>query len=52
MGLVTIQQKGYKCTRCLHAWVPRKSTIGDPSVCPKCKSPYWNKARKNAHKAR
>ena len=33
----------FKCTRCLHEWKPRKK--GLPRVCPKCKSPYWNKEK-------
>jgi DNA-directed RNA polymerase subunit RPC12/RpoP len=52
MGMVTLKQKGYKCNRCAHQWVPRKSTKGEPQVCPKCKSPYWNKPRKYRLKAR
>jgi len=36
--------KGYKCQRCNHEWPPRKET--KPTVCPKCKSPYWDKPRK------
>ena len=32
--------EGYK-------WVPRETTIEEPKVCPKCKSPYWNTPRKN-----
>ena len=31
------------CNRCNHKWVPRSENI--PKVCPKCKSPYWNKKR-------
>jgi DNA-directed RNA polymerase subunit RPC12/RpoP len=38
---------GYRCERCSHEWVPKDAEI-EPSVCPKCKSPYWNKPRKNA----
>ncbi len=32
------------CDRCLHDWY----SIGRPLplVCPKCKSPYWNRSRK------
>lgn len=26
------------CLRCGHEW----PTTGDPRVCPKCKSPYWD----------
>lgn len=33
-----------ECKRCLHKWIPR--TFELPNVCPKCKSPYWNKERK------
>ena len=28
-----------QCLRCKHKWIPRKESI---TVCPKCKSPYWN----------
>lgn len=38
--------EGYKCERCEHTWIPRASTEETPTICPKCKSPYWNKARK------
>ena len=35
---------GHRCHRCHHAWVPRNiSEI--PEICPKCKSPYWKKAK-------
>ena len=30
-----------KCERCKHSWITRKDIL--PIVCPKCKSPYWNK---------
>jgi len=33
----------YVCERCGHEWPPRGA--GDPTVCPKCKSPYWDKPR-------
>ena len=32
-----------KCNRCDHKWYSR--TPNEPKVCPKCKSPYWNKER-------
>lgn len=44
----------YRCERCGHEWIPRgaleeanagKALEGNPTVCPKCKSPYWNKPR-------
>jgi len=38
-----ITLKGYKCERCGREWIPRKE--GKPIVCPKCKSPYWDKPR-------
>ena len=34
---------GWKCERCSHKWAPR--TEEHPRVCPKCKSPYWDKPR-------
>ena len=30
-----------KCERCKHEWITRSEET--PIVCPKCKSPYWNK---------
>jgi predicted Zn-ribbon and HTH transcriptional regulator len=33
-----------KCKRCEHGWLPRSTE--NPTICPKCKSPYWNKPRK------
>jgi len=44
MAEVIIKVKGYKCERCSHEWAPRKK--GVPIICPKCKSPYWNKERR------
>lgn len=32
------------CKRCDHSWNPRKNKI---RICPKCKSPYWNKKKEN-----
>ena len=34
-----------ECKRCGHKWIPR--THDDPIVCPVCKSPYWNRDRKD-----
>jgi predicted Zn-ribbon and HTH transcriptional regulator len=42
--MAEITLKGYQCERCGHKWVPREEEF--PKVCPKCKSPYWNTARK------
>ena len=37
--------RGFRCERCGHEWIPRNK--GElPSVCPKCKSPYWNRPRR------
>jgi len=33
-----------ECKRCEYKWLPRSDVL--PEVCPKCKSPYWNKLRK------
>ena len=43
---------GYRCERCDHEWVPRETTEGDPTICPDCKSPYWNKPRLDPKKRR
>lgn len=37
---------GYRCERCGHEWVPRDKGQ-DPKVCPKCKSPYWDRPRQS-----
>lgn len=39
------------CTRCNHTWDPRKPGV-KPEVCPKCKSPYWDRPRQRAKKNR
>jgi predicted Zn-ribbon and HTH transcriptional regulator len=36
---------GYVCERCGHVWAPQNKDK-KPTICPKCKSPYWNIARK------
>lgn len=33
----------YQCKRCLHQWTPR---IPNPTVCPRCKSAYWDKDKR------
>jgi len=37
---------GCRCERCGHEWLPRQGRADEPRVCPKCKSPYWNRPRK------
>jgi DNA-directed RNA polymerase subunit RPC12/RpoP len=32
----------YVCDRCKHKWIPRDQ-VNRPAVCPKCKSPYWDR---------
>jgi predicted Zn-ribbon and HTH transcriptional regulator len=39
-----VQLWGYRCERCGHEWLPREKER-DPKVCPKCKSPYWDRPR-------
>jgi len=36
----------WKCERCEHEWLPR-DTEQEPRFCPKCKSPYWNRPRRD-----
>lgn len=44
MAKIMLKVAGWKCERCLHEWQPRdKERL--PTVCPKCKSAYWNKPK-------
>jgi len=43
--MAKIKLVGYRCERCDHEWVPRETTVGEPTICPECKSPYWNRPR-------
>ena len=40
-----IKVKGYRCERCNWEWTSKKKEDPLPVVCPKCKSPYWNKPK-------
>ena len=43
-----VKLDGYRCERCEHEWLPRdRTSYGKelPTVCPRCKSPYWNRPR-------
>jgi predicted Zn-ribbon and HTH transcriptional regulator len=40
-----IKMDAWRCERCGHRWVPRVMTK-HPTICPKCKSPYWDKPRR------
>ena len=46
--MADITLEGFKCERCGHEWAPREQGKR-PKVCPnpKCKSPYWDKPRKD-----
>lgn len=41
-----------KCIRCGHKWNSETRTGPADSKCPKCRSPYWNKPRKNRSQSR
>jgi len=43
-----LKNKSSFCFRCYHSWERRRERL--PKVCPKCKSPYWNKPRKKGLK--
>jgi len=36
-----MKMKRYTCLRCKHSWIPRTDNI--PKICPKCRSPYWDR---------
>jgi len=38
-----IEVKQLYCKRCGYSWIPRQK---DVTLCPKCKSPYWNKPKR------
>ena len=46
-----VQLWGYRCERCGHEWLPRDKEHA-PKVCPKCKSPYWDRPRQADSKRR
>jgi len=45
MSMAVIKMRGYQCERCNHKWTPRTKIDELPTICPRCKSPYWNKQR-------
>lgn len=49
MAKAMITVDGWRCFRCSHEWVPRHPDR-HPTICPKCKSPYWDKPRKTTKK--
>lgn len=44
--MVPITVMGYRCERCSNEWIP-KDPENEPAVCPKCKSPNWNRPRQS-----
>lgn len=45
----------YICERCGHEWIPRDALASEqelPTVCPRCKNPYWNRPRKDGKKTK
>jgi hypothetical protein len=46
MAKVPITVMGFRCDRCAHEWIPRGGVDGEPMVCPKCHSPWWNRPPK------
>ena len=49
MAKIDITVEGYRCERCKHEWIPR--TKDYPVICPKCKSPYWDRPKTNSSEA-
>ncbi len=45
MARVPITLMGFRCERCEHEWVPRGGAEEEPRVCPKCRSPWWNRPK-------
>ncbi len=41
--VITTPLRIFKCLRCGHEW---PSKMDKPLVCPKCKSPYWDRDKK------
>jgi hypothetical protein len=48
LAVGTIEWPGYRCERCSHEWPARYKDAALPTVCPKCKNPYWNKLKRAA----
>ena len=45
MAIVDVTEKGCKCDRCGHEWIPH-NIKNLPKVCPRCISAYWNTPKK------
>ena len=48
--LEPIKVMGFKCQRCGHKWIPHDPDK-PPRTCPKCKSPFWDRKRRNKVRA-
>lgn len=44
MSVTQVKVTECHCERCGHSWQPRVEE-GLPTICPVCKSAYWNKPR-------
>lgn len=44
MAMGKVKLDGFVCERCGHTWLPREKE--EPRVCPRCKSPYWDRPRR------
>lgn len=40
----TITLPVWTCKRCNHEWIGKSQD--KPTICPKCKTPYWDRPRK------
>lgn len=43
MTYIVVQVKMCLCLRCDHKWRPRGKEV---RICPRCKSPYWDRPSK------
>ena len=43
MTQIDIEKFKIQCKRCQYKWIPRKAEI---VMCPKCRSPYWDRKKK------
>lgn len=46
MCMKQIRLPTFTCQRCGHTWYPRRELV--PLRCAKCKTPYWDRVRKEA----
>ena len=41
--MIGMKIKIFRCLRCSHEWPSKQE---HPTICPKCKTPYWDKERR------